>query len=160
MQIEKIPNFKSVKNLVIELAFPTLYKNPDRVEKQYNNMISKYQDAIPVTGKIEREIKAKSESITGANIIMGDMSKAKTGMYINFIGDDKKMQFRELIAKHRTRIINSVSEMLQVKKSMKIKMRLHITYMKPVERFDGDKYWKVKPSHISNKIIHTVVNSN
>ncbi|MFM7985363.1 MAG: hypothetical protein ACKPKO_39225 [Candidatus Fonsibacter sp.] len=40
-------------------------------------MINKYQDAIPVTGRIERDIKAKSESITGANIIMSDMSKSK-----------------------------------------------------------------------------------
>ncbi|MFM7984580.1 MAG: hypothetical protein ACKPKO_35160, partial [Candidatus Fonsibacter sp.] len=88
------------------------------------------------------------------------MSKAKTGMYINFIGDDKKMLFRELIAKHRTRIINSVSEMLQVKKSMKIKMRLHIKYKKKEEGFDGDVEFIVKPGHISNKIIHTVVKSN
>ncbi|MFM8302830.1 MAG: hypothetical protein ACKOA9_00805 [Actinomycetota bacterium] len=40
------------------------------------------------------------------------------------------------------------------------KMRLHITYKKPVEGFDGDIYRKVKYCHISNKIIHTVVKSN
>ncbi|MFM7984576.1 MAG: hypothetical protein ACKPKO_35140 [Candidatus Fonsibacter sp.] len=80
-----------------------------------------------------REIQAKSESIDGANIVMGDMSKAKTGMYINFKGADKQMQFREIMAKHKARIIGGVSEMLEAKKSMKIKMRLHITYEKPVQ---------------------------
>ncbi|MFM7988997.1 MAG: hypothetical protein ACKPKO_57760, partial [Candidatus Fonsibacter sp.] len=39
-------------------------------------------------------------------------------------------------------------------------MRLHITYKKPVEGFDGDIDFKVKDGHISNKIIHTVVKSN
>ncbi|MFM7986102.1 MAG: hypothetical protein ACKPKO_42995, partial [Candidatus Fonsibacter sp.] len=64
------------------------YKKPEKIENKYNSLINKYQDAIPITGRIEREINAKSESIAGANIVIGDMSKAKTGMYINFIGVD------------------------------------------------------------------------
>ena len=115
MQTERYRTFKTARNLIIELAYQTSYKKPEKIENKYNSLINKYQDAIPITGKIEREIQAKSASIVGANIVMGDMSKAKTRMYINVIGDAKKMQFRELIAKHRTRIINSVSEMLQAK---------------------------------------------
>ncbi|MFM7986101.1 MAG: hypothetical protein ACKPKO_42990, partial [Candidatus Fonsibacter sp.] len=43
---------------------------------------------------------------------------------------------------------------------MKIKMRLHITYEKPVQGFDDDVEWIVKDGHMSNKMIHTVVKSN
>ncbi|MFM7979338.1 MAG: hypothetical protein ACKPKO_08495 [Candidatus Fonsibacter sp.] len=46
----------------------------------------------------------------------------------------KKMQFREMMANHRAIITGGVSEILEAKKSMKIKMRLHITYEKASSR--------------------------
>jgi len=64
------------------------------------------------------------------------------------------------MAKHRAIIIGGVSEMLEAKQSMKIKMRLHITYEKPVQGFDDDVEWLVKDGHMSNKMIHTVVKNN
>jgi len=55
---KKIPNFKTALNLSIKLFSPSLYKKED-VDKSYNEIINKYKEAEPITGRLKREIESK-----------------------------------------------------------------------------------------------------
>ena len=50
----KIPNFKTALNMVLSLAFPSIY-NPAKTDVQYQKLTSKYSNAVPITGRLERE---------------------------------------------------------------------------------------------------------
>ena len=51
---KKIPNFKTALNMVLSLAFPSIY-NPAKIDVQYQKLISKYSNAVPITSRLERE---------------------------------------------------------------------------------------------------------
>ena len=45
-EAKKIPNFKTALNMVLSLAFPSIY-NPAKTNVQYQKLISKYSNASP-----------------------------------------------------------------------------------------------------------------
>ena len=51
---KKTPNFKTALNMVLSRACPSIY-NPAKTDVQYQKLTSKYSNAIPITGRLERE---------------------------------------------------------------------------------------------------------
>ena len=41
-------------NIVVAVSYPSLY-DVKKTDEKYNNIIAKYQDAVPMTGRLDRE---------------------------------------------------------------------------------------------------------
>ena len=51
---KQTPNFKTALNIVLSRACPSIY-NSAKTDVQYQKLTSKYSNAIPITGRLERE---------------------------------------------------------------------------------------------------------
>ena len=61
---KKIPNFKTVKNAVIRLALKTKSKSiQEKAVREYDKIANKYKDALPTTGRIQRQILEKRKNV-------------------------------------------------------------------------------------------------
>jgi hypothetical protein len=57
---KKIPNFKTVENAVTRLASHTKSKpTQTKAVREYDKIAGKYKDALPITGRIQRQIVEK-----------------------------------------------------------------------------------------------------
>ena len=137
---KKIPNFKTALNMVLSLAFPSIY-NPAKTDVQYQKLTSKYSNAIPITGRLDRE----RDALHGVSVFKDDLKKVRAGIALTFNrhNDGKTKSCRELMVMHRPRMLMAIQEALETKKSMKIKLRVDITYKKIVEGFDGENKSKL-----------------
>ncbi len=90
----KIGNFKTAENIVNRLSVRT--NNPaskDKTKKLYDDIISKYGEAQPVTGRLDRETNSKAKKTYSVTMILfrepdnGD-SKA-TNVSVNIYADSK-----------------------------------------------------------------------
>ena len=74
-----------------------------------------------------------------ASVFKDDLKKVRTGIALTFNkhNDGKTKSFRELMVMHRTRMLTTIQEALETTKSMKIKLKVDITYMKIVGGFEG-----------------------
>ena len=64
------------------------------------------------------------------------------------------------MAMHRPRMLTAIQEALETKKSMKIKLRVDITYNKIVEGFGGEKEEQTLQAPISTNNAVTVTSGN
>ena len=96
----KIINFRTPRNIVVQLAHSTK-QNIKRAEKQYNNVIAKYINAEPATGRIARQIEAQNEIANQSVIEIDDLLKIKTGFGIIFRGNDKYLHAWVLMNKYK-----------------------------------------------------------
>ena len=69
------------------------------------------------------------------------MSKYKIGFTIDFRGDAKNMQFRELMLEFNGKMPHNISNILYTKRSTKVTFIFNITYEKPVPDVDGQVEW-------------------
>ena len=53
-EAKKIPNFKTALNMALSLTVPSIY-NPAKTDFQYQKLTSKYSNAIPIAGRLDRE---------------------------------------------------------------------------------------------------------
>ena len=61
---KKIPNFRTVENAVTRLASHTKSKPTQaKAVKEYDKITGKYKDALPCTGRIERQIAEKRQKV-------------------------------------------------------------------------------------------------
>jgi hypothetical protein len=113
-----------------------MYK-PAKTDVQNQKLISKYSNAVPIASRLERERGA----LHGVSVFKDDLKKVRTGIVLIFNkhNDGKTKSFGELMAMYRPRMLMAIQEALETKKSMKIKLRVDITYKKIVEGFDGEK---------------------
>ena len=61
---------------------------------------------------------------------------------------------------HRPRMLAAMQEALETNKSMKIKLRVQITYKKIVEGLDGEKEEQIVQPPISNNNAVTITSGN
>ena len=162
----KIPNFKTAQNAVIKLSFAITTKN-GQAEKEYNKVIAKYGDAQPITGRIAREIQKKSDEGNYIEVTDPDFSKARSLITFKFLNsennaitEERRKNLSTLITKYQNRIEKSVSNAFDNYKSMKIKMRLHLTYEQLIEDFDGNKTAERREAILGNKQVHTITKHN
>ena len=154
---KKIPNFKTALNMVLSLAFPSIY-NPAKTDVQYQKLTSKYSDAIPITGRLERE----KDALHSVSVFKDDLNKVRTGIVSTFNrhNDGKTKSFRELMAMRRPRMLAAIQEALDTKKLMKIKLRVDITYREIIEDFDGEKEEQTVQATISTNNEVTTTTGN
>ena len=133
---KKITNFKTDLNMVLSVAFPSMY-NPAKTDAQYQKLTSKYSTAIPIAGRLERE----RDALHGVSLFKDDLKQVRTDVAFTFNkhDDGKTKRFRQLMAMHRPRMLTAILEALETKQSMKTKLRIDITYKKIIEGFDGEK---------------------
>ena len=126
--------------MVLSLAFPSIY-NPAKTDVQYQKLTSKYSNAVPITSRLERE----RDALHGVSVFKDDLKKVRAGIALTFNrhNDGKTKSCRELMVMHRPRMLMAIQEALETKKSMKIKLRVDITYKKIVEGFDGENKSKL-----------------
>ncbi len=61
---KKIPNFKTVENAVTRLASHTKSKpTQTKAVREYDKIANKYKDALPTTGRIQRQILEKRKKV-------------------------------------------------------------------------------------------------
>ena len=77
---KKIPNFKTALNMVLSLAFPSMY-NPAKTDVQHQKLISKYSNAVPITSRLERE----RDALHGVSVFKDDLKKDRAGIALTFI---------------------------------------------------------------------------
>ena len=88
-----------------------------------------------MTGRLTRE----RDEINGIEIEKGDLEKVRTKISLKFKkNNDGKMSIMELVKHHKSSLVAAVREASDRKTSMKIRLRLNITYVKPDEHFDGE----------------------
>ena len=161
----KIANFKTALNTVMALAFPLTLKS-GRGDKEYDRVIAKYENATPATGRIAREIEQKSDKGSNIEVIDADFSKPRTLYTIKFLNNDKinteedRKEFSQMIVKHKSRINSLIQKALENYKSMKIKMRLYLTYEKLTEDFNGHRTPQRRDAVLATKQIHTITTAN
>ena len=68
----KVPNFRTAKTVVVNLAFPAGYTRR-RTLKQNYNMIDKYNEATPLIGRIAREIQQKNDIMNNPELCINDL---------------------------------------------------------------------------------------
>ena len=154
---KKIPNFKTALNMVLSPAFSSIY-NPAKTDVQYQKLTSKYSNAVPITSRLERE----RDALHGVSVFKDDLKKVRAGIALTFNkhNDNKTKCFRELMAMHRPRMLTAIQEALETKRSMKIKLRVDITYKKVVEGFDGEKEETTLQAPISTMNAVTITSGN
>ena len=103
-EAKKIPNFKTALNMVLSLAFPSIY-NPAKTDVQYQKLTSKYSNAIPITGRLDRE----RDALHGVSVFKDDLKKVMTGIALSFNkhNDGKTKSFRDLMSMHRPRMLTA-----------------------------------------------------
>ena len=147
------------------LAFPLTLKS-GRGDKEYDRVIAKYENATPATGRIAREIEKKSDKGNNIEVIDADFSKPRTLYTIKFFNNKQvnteadRKEFSQMIVKHKSRINSLIQKALENYKSMKIKMRLYLTYEKLTEDFDGNKTPQRRDAVLATKQIHTITTAN
>ena len=115
----KIPNYVTVENAVNRLALKTESKATKlKAVKEYDKIANKYKDALPSTGRIQRQILEKRKrilskvvSITLILFRLADAGNAKATVSVaGVIGDKAKADVRkqaeqkqETVAKKRTK---------------------------------------------------------
>ena len=106
---KKIPNFKTALNMVLSFDFPSMYI-PAKTDFQYQKLTSKYSNAVPITGRLER----KMDALHGISVFKDDLKKVRTGIALTFNehNDGNTKSFRELMAMHRARMRTAVQEAL------------------------------------------------
>ncbi|MFM7988733.1 MAG: hypothetical protein ACKPKO_56410, partial [Candidatus Fonsibacter sp.] len=72
----------------------------------------------------------------------------------------RRRVFSNMLEMYQHKIDNAVAKAFNHYKSMKIKIRLHMTYDKLTEEFDGNKISERKPGVLASKQIHTITNHN
>ena len=167
-QDKKIANSRTALHVVSLLACKNkLTIKSGRAIKEYDKVVNKYQYALPTTGRLKREAdenaRRAKDVVDSADIVIGDLEKVRTKIEIKFKKQHdgpETRSFHELIAKQRARIYNAVSQALERKQSMKIKMRLELTYKKPNPGFDGDMEYEVKPGHLANLRVHQITKAS
>ena len=108
---KKIPNFKTALNMDLSLAFPSIY-NPAKTDVQYQKLTSKYSNAVPITGRLERE----GDALHGVSVFKEDQVKTGIALTFNKHNDGKTKSFRELMAMRRPRMLMAIQEALETKK--------------------------------------------
>ena len=111
-EAKQIPNFKTALNMVLSLAFPSIY-NPAKTVVQYQKPTSKYNNAIPITCRLDRE----SDALHGVSVFKDDLKKVRAGKALTFNkhNDGKPKSCRELMAMHRPRMLAATQEALETR---------------------------------------------
>ena len=105
---QQIRNITTAFNIVSALSFPSLY-DVKKTDGKYDNIIAKYQDAIPMTGRLTRE----RDEINGIEIEKGDLEKVRTKISLKFKkNNDGKMSIMELVKHHKSSLVAAVREAL------------------------------------------------
>ena len=76
---KNIPNFNTALNMVLSLPWPTIYK-PTKTYVQYQKLLSKYGNGVPITGRLERE----RDALYGVAVAKDDLKKVRTGTTLTF----------------------------------------------------------------------------
>ena len=92
------------------------------------------------------------DALHGVSVFKDDLKKVRTGIALTFNkhNDGKTKSFRELMAMRRPRMPTAIQEALETKQSMKIKLRVDITYKKIIEGLDGEKEENSTSSYINH----------
>ena len=94
-------------------------RNKIKSEKLYDVVIAKYSDVVPAIGRISREIALQHQTANTSFLKVDDLKKGKTGFTINFRGDDEQMEFRHLMSKLKSNIIDTIEDVLKTKPYIK-----------------------------------------
>ena len=146
------------------LAFPLTLKS-GRGDKEYDRVIAQYENATPATGRITREIEKKSDKGSNIEVIDADFSKPRTLYSIKFLNNEQvnteedRKEFSQIIVKRKSRINSLIQKALENYKSMKIKMRLYLTYEMLTEDFNGHKEVDKHEAHLAQNHTHTIKQS-
>ena len=73
----KIPNYRTALTTVAKLTIPSLYKKGEAY-RSYDELLSKYEHAEPVTGILRRPTKRNKEKVSDVDVILFTKMKKKT----------------------------------------------------------------------------------
>ncbi len=97
----KIPSFKTAENIVTRLSVKTnIPTSKNKTNKIYDNVISKYGEAQPITGRISREFDSKKKNTYSATMILfrePDDGDTKAGKVTVNIKSESKAHKRKII---------------------------------------------------------------
>ena len=65
----KIPNYRTALTTVAKLTIPSLYKKGE-ADRSYDELLSKYEHAEPVTGILSRPSKRKKDKVIDVDVIL------------------------------------------------------------------------------------------
>ena len=65
----KIPNYRTALTTVAKLTIPSLYKKGE-ADRSYDELLSKYEIAEPVTGILSRPSKRKKDKVIDVDVIL------------------------------------------------------------------------------------------
>ena len=65
----KIPNYRTALATVAKLTIPSLYKKGE-ADRSYDELLSKYEHAEPVTGILSRPSKRKKDKVIDVHVIL------------------------------------------------------------------------------------------
>ena len=68
-QSRQITNFRTAENSLVRLSQPRSIKS-GRADAEYNRIVSKYSDALPSTGRLERESLKKKHNVYSATLVL------------------------------------------------------------------------------------------
>ena len=95
----KIPSFKTAENIVTRLSVKT--SNPtsiNKTKKIYDNIITKYSEALPATGRIAREVASKKQKTYSITMILfRDPDDNNTNKVSINVASSSKAQKRKII---------------------------------------------------------------
>ena len=111
---------KTALNMVLALAFPTIY-NPAKTDVQFQKLITKASSAVSNL----------REALYGIAVAKDDLEKVQTGITLTFHrhNDGKTKSFRELMAMHTVRMLAAILEALEANNSMNSKLRVETSYV-------------------------------
>ena len=126
---------------------------------KYKKLITKYESAISLIGILARE----KDAFDGLEIERGDLGQVRTRVSFNFKkhNDGISKSLIELINTHKTIMVAATKGAIENKESMKIRLRLNVSYVKPIEHVDGNIEYKEissvmisKPSEVVKTNVH------
>ena len=97
---KKIPNYKTVENVVTRLLAKTTNKTiQEKTVREYNKVVEKYSDAMPTTGRIQRQLLEKRKnvlskvlSITLILFRLADAGDAKATVSVPGVSGEKEKE--------------------------------------------------------------------
>ena len=140
-QEKKIPNIKTAEKAVMLLTL----KHPDIVKQaldNYNKIFHKYADAVPMTGRLSRpgflSVQNKNSDKPLSHIQI-DIKTRNSDRFNNEEDGAEKLTFEEIFHKIKARLLDETADMLNHKKSMKIKLGVKFEIAKlEVDPFDDN----------------------
>jgi hypothetical protein len=146
---KQIPNYKTAFKAVEALAS----KNKNTVksgkpEKLYNDIITKYKEAEPITGRLSNPV---------FKLTTGDYSRAKSHTRVNvFQGNDIDKVFN----KSYNVLVKEVENILKVKSSFKLRLRANVNMVKEGVDENGENTKVEESGVLSNKIPVVITKAN